>query len=146
MSTESGHKAQECGAIVSRYGRVLVPKDNGCGYLRVTLGGRAWMIHRLVWQHFRGPIPPGYQINHIDGNKSNNAIGNLELVTPSENARHAWGMKRRAAGKRKRLTRCQAERIRELGSTGFPRRMVKDMFGVRLACIRHIQNGRNHVV
>lgn len=64
------------------------------GYMRaiVKLIDRKTMelrLHRLVWWYFYGEIPEGKQINHIDGNKQNNKIENLELVTPSENIQHA---------------------------------------------------------
>lgn len=45
--------------------------------------------HRLVWLHFRGRIPDGLVINHKNGNKSDNRLDNLEVVTPSVNAQHA---------------------------------------------------------
>lgn len=44
-------------------------------------------IHRLVAQAFIGEIPKGYQVHHIDGNKQNNRIDNLEILSPSEHAR-----------------------------------------------------------
>ncbi len=48
------------------------------------------LAHRLVWFHFRGPIPPGLQVNHIDGDPTNNHPGNLELVTPHQNSLHRY--------------------------------------------------------
>ena len=36
--------------------------------------------HRRVWRKHYGPVPPGYFIHHIDGNKENNDISNLMLV------------------------------------------------------------------
>jgi HNH endonuclease len=48
--------------------------------------------HRLVWQHAHGDIPKEMQINHIDGNKSDNRLSNLELVTASGNLKHAFAM------------------------------------------------------
>ena len=41
-------------------------------------------IHQAVWEHFNGEIPKGYIIHHIDGDKSNNEISNLQLMTQSE--------------------------------------------------------------
>lgn len=45
--------------------------------------------HKVIWQFFNGDIPEGMQINHIDENKSNNALSNLNLLTPKENSN--WG-------------------------------------------------------
>lgn len=47
-------------------------------------------MHRLMWMMHNGKIPEGKEINHKDGNKANNSIENLELVTSSENRKHAY--------------------------------------------------------
>ena len=46
-------------------------------------------IHRLVWLVYRGPIPQGFIVNHVDLNKQNPKLGNLELTTDKGNAEHA---------------------------------------------------------
>ncbi len=46
-------------------------------------------VHKLVAHEFIGKRPEGYQINHIDGNKINNCVENLEYVTPAQNIKHA---------------------------------------------------------
>ena len=38
-------------------------------------------LHRKVWEYHHGQIPKGYHIHHIDGNKNNNSIENLEIKT-----------------------------------------------------------------
>lgn len=43
-------------------------------------------MHRYVWECHNGPIPNGYCIHHADGNRSNNAIENLELVSINDHA------------------------------------------------------------
>ncbi len=46
---------------------------------------QTWYAHRIVWEAAHGPIPKGMQIDHLDCDASNNALRNLDLVTPSEN-------------------------------------------------------------
>lgn len=58
-------------------------------YLRVSIDGKLVHIHILVAEKFLGKKPNGKVCNHIDGNKSNNDISNLEYITPSENNYHA---------------------------------------------------------
>lgn len=50
---------------------------------------RSVLLHRVIWESVNGPIPVGLYVNHIDGDKTNNAIHNLELVTHSANMTHA---------------------------------------------------------
>jgi hypothetical protein len=47
-------------------------------YLNSTIRKR---LHRYVWEYHWGEIPKGYQIHHIDGDKSNNDISNLLMVS-----------------------------------------------------------------
>lgn len=73
-------------------------------YLRVSLVDsfdnvrRSIKVHRLVYMTFIGDIPQGYQIDHIDGDASNNNLENLRCVTPKENSNNpntVWKLKGR---------------------------------------------------
>lgn len=63
------------------------------GYRTVMLWnhGRPKMcrVHSLVAAAFIGERPRGHHVNHIDFDRGNNSVGNLEYVTPKENLRHS---------------------------------------------------------
>ena len=58
------------------------------GYMRVNLNKDVVLVHRLIAIAFLGGNN-SKQVNHVDGNKQNNNIENLEWVTQSENATHS---------------------------------------------------------
>lgn len=45
---------------------------------------KTFLMHRLVAEAFIGEIPSGWQVHHIDGNKQNNAVSNLEIISPKD--------------------------------------------------------------
>jgi hypothetical protein len=45
-------------------------------------------VHRIMWEAFRAPIPPSMQINHINGDKTDNRLANLEVCTARQNMSH----------------------------------------------------------
>ena len=57
--------------------RIFISKN---GYPCISLKDRTFTLHRLVWEVHYGPIPEGYQIHHIDFDKKNYDITNLQLV------------------------------------------------------------------
>lgn len=79
-------------------------------------------VHRAVALAHLGPPPfPGAQVNHIDGDVTNNCVENLRWVSASENQRAAAERRRGRATERTRITDAEAEAIRSLASRGVKR-------------------------
>lgn len=86
---------RENGDVVSYYkgqkGRTLKNRYATKGYRQISLhnGPKSAKVHRLVALAFIPNPDNKPQVNHIDGNKANNHVDNLEWITNSENAKHA---------------------------------------------------------
>ena len=53
-------------------------------YFRHSVKGTTILMHRYVWEFYNCKIPKGYHVHHIDGNKANNDISNLQLIKGTE--------------------------------------------------------------
>ena len=76
-----------------RSNKFLKPNDIGKGYLQVTLYNsktrKSFLVHRIVADEFVDNPNNYTEINHRNGNKFDNTIGNLEWFSRSENMKHA---------------------------------------------------------
>lgn len=134
----------------SKTGRKLHTFKGRDGYYRVSLfiNGKAktYMVHRLVLSAFiSNPDPERYtEINHIDGNKNNNALDNLEWCDRGYNQRHAYrnGLKSAPKGVkngRSKLTDQDVSEIRELLKV-LPQKEIAKLYGVCKSTISAIKN------
>lgn len=96
------------------------------GYLQVGFSYNSKkmnrLAHRLIAEAWLGPCPKGMQVNHKDGNKTNNRIENLEYVTPSRNNKHAYEIGLKSAegenNGRSKLTKNVVLEIRRRADSG----------------------------
>lgn len=71
-------------------GRLIKPYKTPYGYLVVKLKEKNMMVHRIVAETFIDNPYGLPQVNHIDGDKTNNNYTNLEWITNRENVIHAY--------------------------------------------------------
>lgn len=63
-------------------------------YYKVKINSKSFIASRVIWTIHNGPIPDGMEVEHADGNRHNNTIGNLRLANRSENCcnRSGWNV------------------------------------------------------
>ena len=110
------------GAITSKYnGKVMSTYKDKKGYHHITLHigkvtktRKTFLVHRLVAQKYI-PNPLNLpQVNHKDGNKSNNSVDNLEWCTGQQNVDHSVLNKLIPLAQRKVNSKCSEEDILEI--------------------------------
>lgn len=149
-------KRHKSGYFISNRGRIkgirvefLSPTVSAEGYLVTSLpnnGKRTYyLVHRAVYETFNGEIPEGKVINHIDGDKQNNWVSNLECVTAKENTQHAYrtGLAKGKAGEDNSMAKLSAaefllvcEALME-GSTNAEIAEMVDLAPKYVSLIRH---------
>ena len=131
---------------VKHDGRFLSGSIHKDGCIFVNIRGNQYAKHRLVAEAFI-PNPENKPfVNHIDGNKQNNRVENLEWCTQSENIKHAHQTNLQPSGLstyKGKFTVGQREEIKRLWDNGmFSRRQLAEKFGVSHTCINNIINDK----
>jgi hypothetical protein len=107
------------GTLVERVlaGKILKHWINKKGYHYVNLGAgqnNRKEVHYWIASTFMGERPTGFEINHKDGNKNNNAPDNLEFVTRGENIRHAFANKLNHSGSKHGISKLNESQVVEI--------------------------------
>ena len=61
---------------------------NKNNYINLGIEKKRYYAHRIIWEMHNGTIPDGYQVDHINGIRSDNRIDNLRIVRNSENSKN----------------------------------------------------------
>ncbi len=109
-------------------------------------------IHYFITLAFFGIRKPKYEVNHLDGDKTNNNINNLEYCTHSDNCQHAvdtglWEVRNGSKNGNSKLTEQNVLEIREHAANNsryYGRKMLADKYGVTESHIKAIvrNNGK----
>ena len=136
------------GFIISYHHRtpkIMKPFEDRDGYLRIGLklgeNYKKYYVHRLVAETYIPNPENKSEVNHINGNKKDNRVENLEWVTRSENAQKAYDNGQQIALGKPKLTKEQVLEIRE-NKANLNREQLAKKYNVSCGCIQHIRRGR----
>lgn len=146
--SDQGRVARRAGTFRCKDRRPLRPQRNDHGYLQVGLSidGRMRMrkVHQLVVDAFIRPRRPGEVPNHLNGDKADNRLSNLEITDRAGNTAHAAKSGLIRSGSRHwrtKLTDAQVQEIRERFALGEPGQSIADAFGITRSYAYHIKQG-----
>lgn len=71
--------------VTRRAGKVAGTFDKSTGYYRIHIDKIYYRLHRMIFLYHHGYLTDGLQIDHTDGNRTNNRIENLREVTNQQN-------------------------------------------------------------
>ena len=87
----SNYAARKNGDILSLKNKKIIKMGKSSGYLNFTIYNEKlekrinYYQHRFVYEVFRGPIPRRFEIDHVNGIKTDNRLKNLQLLTHKQN-------------------------------------------------------------
>lgn len=131
--------------VVFEDGRIfkrLDPPVSSGGYKFVRIGDKSHPLHRVIASAFIPNPENKPEVNHIDGNKANNAVSNLEWVTRTENMKHAKenGLCKGRKSKNRPLAR---NKIRERRKrNGISQRDLANRLGISQASVAQWETGK----
>lgn len=84
----------------TRYAGKIAGHTSKCGYRMICVDDMSFLAHRLAWLLTYGDHPVPQEIDHIDGDRTNNRISNLRIATRAENLANAGLSRRNKSGLR----------------------------------------------
>lgn len=136
MQKFTKYLATEAGEIVGPrgYPLKLFVKPNGYLHFSHSNGtGKPGQrtVHSYVWEFFNGPVPEGMVIDHINGNRLNNSIHNLQVITLKQNLRKG------------KMIKLDVDKVNEIKARGHEKQTsLAGEFGVHISTINDILKGR----
>ena len=104
---------------------------------------KLFRVHRLVCESFKEKTSTNLEVNHIDGNKLNNNINNLEWVTKSNNILHSHNILGQDNGEDRYNSKLTESEVIEIYNSTLPQLKLADMYNVSKTCIQQIKSGKS---
>lgn len=149
LFTTSAHGKPNSPAIM-RPARCFDKRRGTWEYLKTALDGRTVVVHRVVAQTWVPNQDGKPFVNHINGDKADNRVENLEWCSASENAIHAYrtGLTRKQLGEKHHATHLTNEQVRQFKwewahDRKMSRKQYAEKLGVSEAAIKDIIRGRS---
>ena len=150
LSINDNYCISKNGNVYSYYtNKILKQRNNKKGYPSVylTINGKgiSKVVHRLVAKTF---IPNPYnlpQVNHIDGDKTNNNVNNLEWCTNQENHNHKMknGFNVSLKGEKSGRSKLTEKQAIDIYTSKEPYKNLMEKYNVSKSTISSIRGGRN---
>ena len=146
-----GYLVYEDGVVIGKRSKkpVATPiNDRGYRLVQIWDGGevKTYTLHKLVALLFLGETPQGYEVDHIDDDKLNNHVSNLQFLTRAENIQKMW--KKNGTDKISgfnshclRFTQEIFEEVLSLISQGLPNREILKRTTVKRGTLIKLRNG-----
>jgi len=148
------YSADDNGSVYGQSNNLLKPINHHTGYIVYTIRQHGKMkqvrSHRFIWECHKGNIPDGKVINHLDGDKTNNQLENLEVVSQRRNATHAFelGLRTGGSGENNSMSKITNEQFIEvvkMFKDGHTNRTIGNRYGLHpnyVSLIRHKKRWR----
>lgn len=138
----SDYYITDCGTVHS-FKRIIprvMKQQLLMGYPSVEIDGKRYYIHRLLAEAYIDNPQNKPQINHKDGNRTNNNIDNLEWVTNSENQIHKF----KVLGRKNNTRKLTDDQVRVIRSSSLSGRKLSKIFGVSEVIIHNIRKWKSY--
>lgn len=140
------------GDVIKKTNKKLLKRTiNKYGYesynLRKNNKNKTFGVHKLLALNFISNPNNKPQVNHIDGNKRNNNLNNLEWVTISENHQHAYdiGIKKSVKGEEHGMAKLNKDQVLYIIKNRYKitQKKISEMFNVSIKTIEYIYYNDN---
>lgn len=124
----------------AKTGQILTAHENHVGYLRVKFRdtNKNFRVHRLVAVTFFGDEGEMMHVNHKDFNKRNNAIYNLEWMTPKGNVKHNFAHGRNPS----KLKYEDVKMVKDMIRNEVPVEDISLILDIPVINVRNIRDGK----